>query len=586
MNDFNCLALNKIRVHLQTLCAPFTSGGGNSNSARIDRPIRFLADAPSQGALGEPRERAMQTTTTRLLLLTILLLARPVYGQPAAEPLMPGDLRENVPAAGVINTRAVSGLATAQVAFARLDAQSQAILLHAHASRPAGSVLAASARAVGRMVYDFCVPRSGLSTCDATAVAGAPTITAHITFEWGAAGAVNAFGIGTNASFRATGSVVDLVTNKQIQFVELANSSASNGQIKSIAGYPVPLPDYSTTNITLPVTFTTTLTRGKRYRFQLATVASASVPSGFNLFLQTEAKAIYSRLNALFLGDQFVALRNLTIQIASDSTGDLQQAVTSLEETVAALQQQLGAVLELIETATANTDEAMAVLGSEIANIPEGREGPQGAQGEIGPLGPQGPTGPVGPTGSTGPAGPAGPQGPKGDPGAMGGMGPVGPVGPAGDTGAMGPAGPSGPQGPQGLTGAIGPRGPQGDTGPGLSFETMNVTESGALSLPPGNASMVYLVNGPSAEDSESDDDGDDSNGRIDIQLPAASAGTLRFVTVRNVGSDPVVLTARPGEEMVGTALDANPAIKLARWRFVTLASNGTRWIVVAEGGR
>jgi hypothetical protein len=344
----------------------------------------------------------------KLLVLAIVLAAAPAFAQPAPTPMQPGDYQENIPAAGLTILKQTSGtnasILNAHVGFSRIDDFSQIILVAANVQSLIG---ASSAKAVGRLVYDFCVPRQGMTTCDDTALPSAPDITANITFGWGLAGGVTAFGIGAKATFQATGSLLDTETNKLVQFVELTNMSASLGSIKSIAGVPVPLPDFETASVTKPVTFVALLKRGKIYRFQLS--AGATAITGV---LQGAARADFWQMELPLIPRCFVMLRNLTIQIASDPAGDLQKSVSSLEQTVASLQQQLGALTDQISTVVGNTQEDVEALGDSISKIPEGPAGPKGPEG---PTGPEGPQGPQGPAGEKGPAGPAGPIGPKGE---------------------------------------------------------------------------------------------------------------------------------------------------------------------------
>jgi hypothetical protein len=379
-----------------------------------------------------------------LFVIAIALVARSAVAQPAAVAMMPGEYRENIPAAGVTIRNAKTGTGVTNLRFLRLDAQTQAMELSA-AAFSAVLTGGGSADVVGRIVYDFCVPRHGLGeVCDEEPDPLAPTITAHISYSYGIAGLVEAFGLSAKSSFAATGSIEDLDTHKLVDFIQLSSMSSSIGIVKSIAGYPVPLPDFQGESITQRVTFTTLLTRGKKYRFQLSAQAKASVGT-----LVGEARSDFVDVNLPAIPRGFVALQNLTIQIDSDLAGDLQEEVTNLRETVATIQKQLLALsVQVIEAATA-AEEDMTALDESIRNsIPAGPEGPAG------------PAGPQGPPGTTGADGPKGSQGPKGDTGETGAVGPAGAAGATGLTGAQGPQGLTGPMGP------IGPTGPTGSTGP------------------------------------------------------------------------------------------------------------------------
>ena len=372
-----------------------------------------------------------------LFAIAIALVARSAVAQPAAVPMMPGEYRENIPAAGVIIRNVKNGTGVTHINFLRLDAQTQAMELSA-AAFSALVTGGGSADVVGRIVYDFCVPRHGLgAVCDEDPDPLAPTITAHISYSYGIAGLVEALGLSAKASFAATGSVEDLETHKLVDFIQLSSMSSSIGILKSIAGYPVPLPDFQGESITQRVTFTTLLKRGKKYRFQLSAQAKASVGT-----LVGQARSDFIDVNLPAIPRGFVALQNLSIQIDSDLASDLQGAVTTLQSTVLTIQQQL---LGLTELMTSITEDDMPALEESIKSIPAGPEGPAG------PPGPQGPTGLDGREGPAGPTGPAGPQGL---------------TGPQGATGATGATGLTGVQGPQGLTGPMGPIGPTGPTGP------------------------------------------------------------------------------------------------------------------------
>ena len=400
-----------------------------------------------------------------LFVIAIALVARSAVAQPAAVPMAPGEYQENIPAAGlsIINTK--TGTGTTHLRFLRLDDKTQAMELSAAAySLGLLSGGGGTARVVGRIVYDFCVPRHGLEVCDEDPDPLAPTITAHITYTWGVAGLVEALGAGVEfkASFAATGSIEDRDTNKLVDFIQLSTMSASIGTLKSVAGYPVPLPDFEKESITQPVTFTTLLTRGKKYRFQLSAEAKASAG-----FLVGQARSDFAIVDLPAIPRGFVALRNLTIQIDSDLASDLQEKVTTLETTVATMKTQLLGLTEAIDSIT---KDDLPALDESIKSMPAGPEGPAG------------PVGPQGLPGATGADGSMGPQGPKGDTGETGAVGPTGATGATGLTGAQGLQGLTGPMGPIGPTGLTGPTGPQGE---GLMIGSHLLMPAGG-SPPPG----------------------------------------------------------------------------------------------------
>jgi hypothetical protein len=232
-----------------------------------------------------------------------------------------------------------------------------------------------------------------------------------------------------------------------------------------------------------------------------------------------------------------------------------------------------------------------------------GADGERGARGATGPTGPTGVAGPSGATGSTGAQGSAGSngaqgsrgtQGPlgvigaagatgaQGTPGAQGGIGAVGPTGSVGaggatgaqgNTGAQGAAGDPGAvggQGVQGILGAQGVSGPQGATGTqglNISFVGVDVSASGTLSLPPGNASAVYLVRFPAAGGPQP---------TMDLTLPPAASAPTRGVTVR--------LADGRGTVLVHGAHDGEAITLNAKVTYVTLVSDGSNWFVIAGG--
>lgn len=378
-----------------------------------------------------------------LFVIAIALVARSAVAQPPAVPMVPGEYRENIPAAGlsIINTK--TGTGTTLLRFLRLDDKTQAMEMSAAAfSLGVLSGGGGTARVVGRIVYDFCVPRHGLDVCDEDPDPLAPTITAHITYTWGVAGLVEALGAGADfkASFAATGSIEDRDTTKLVDFIQLSTMSAQIGTLKSIAGYPVPLPDFEKESITQPVTFTTLLTRGKKYRFQLSAEAKASAG-----LLVGQARSDFAIVDLPAIPRGFVALRNLTIQIDSDLAGDLQSEVTTLESRVSTIEEKL---LGLTQLVTSINEIDIPALEESIKSIPAGPEGPAGPQGQ---------------PGAAGADGSMGPQGPKGDTGETGAVGPTGAAGSTGLTGAQGPQGLTGPMGPIGPTGPTGSTGPQGE---------------------------------------------------------------------------------------------------------------------------
>lgn len=405
------------------------------------------------------RERPL---TTALLGIILVLLAAPANAQPAAVPLFPGEHHQNVFTTGIISEPSTSGAASYNITF-----DGPASVRNIRMSMVAVKVLGGSTvRARGRLIYDFCVPRPGSTVCDAVSDPLAPDITASITFSYGIAGIVTTQGPGSRSNLHAFAAVKDLTTNSFVNYLELANVTSSGGTVKVVAKVPVFLPEFEEATITSPVTFTTIVKRGRKYRFELS--ARGTLDAG--TFLLVNAGTPGAQLN--FAGPQFlqtpdgfVQLRGLSIRISPDLTSALEEKVASLEEVVVSLQQQLGAMADQIATLMGNVEEDLAGLEQRISSIPEG---------------PPGPMGPAGPQGEPGPAGPPGPKGDKGDTGATGPQGETGPQGPKGDTGATGPAGPMGPAGP------TGPTGPQGE---GLLIGAHLLLPAGA----PAPSGYVYI---------------------------------------------------------------------------------------------
>lgn len=199
------------------------------------------------------------------------------------------------------------------------------------------------------------------------------------------------------------------------------------------------------------------------------------------------------------------------------------------------------------QVATATTQLTVSLPAS------AGPPGPQGIQGEKGDKGDKGDVGSQGAQGLPGVTGPPGPQGETGA------DGPPGIQGAKGDTGAMGP---------QGIQGPSGATGPQGPLGLGLSFIILRIpSESPILALPAGTSSLVYLVTtGPS---------------NVTIQLPPATAGQSRMITIRRVdNSKKVFVQAQPFESIDGAA---RPIEMKKSGDYLTLVSDGTAWAVIAQ---
>ena len=388
-----------------------------------------------------------------LLVIMLVLLAARVQAQailpipttpltqvPAPEPLIPGASRQDVTVTGIEieNTDTVA----TDLSFFRVPPNTGGTTWKMELRALAKTVPGGNTeRVTGRLIYDFCVPRTGFTTCDHDPDPAAPAITASFHYGWGHSGTLHAEGIGSKATLHVTGSVEDLHTNQLVWFKEHAKFSQVNDEAS-----------YSRAETLAP--FTTLLKRGRRYRFQLSArvIGEAAPFLLINLGRSTSA-------------DLIVSLTGLSISIANDATFDLFQRVTELEERVRSLQDQITDLNGQVAGIDANADRDFATVGALISAIPAGPAGPAGPQG---PQGEGGPTGPQGVKGDNGATGATGPQGLKGDTGAAGSAGPTGPQGLKGDTGDRGPEGAIGPQGLKGdtgATGALGPQGPKGDAG-------------------------------------------------------------------------------------------------------------------------
>ena len=102
-----------------------------------------------------------------------------------------------------------------------------------------------------------------------------------------------------------------------------------------------------------------------------------------------------------------------------------------------------------------------------------------------------------------------------------------------------------------------------------MTFTTVEVSASGPLTLPAGNASVLFLTRVARGR-------------RLDLTLPPAADGTSRLVAIKRIDSaGRVMIHAAAGE-----LLDRRSApIDLDdRGDYVTLVSDGTAWFVFASG--
>jgi hypothetical protein len=169
-------------------------------------------------------------------------------------------------------------------------------------------------------------------------------------------------GFSSKATFAASGSVIDLSRNAYVNYQKLADLSAALGTVKKIAKIPVPIPDFTMAETTLPVTFTTLLKRGRTYRFQLSGASSATGAAG-----SSAASDFYSYANFTF--DQGrVQLHNLTIQVGQDSS-DIAKELEDLKALVASLIDQVGNLAGQVDTLRENSEEETSALRQELVDL-------------------------------------------------------------------------------------------------------------------------------------------------------------------------------------------------------------------------
>ena len=109
-------------------------------------------------------------------------------------------------------------------------------------------------------------------------------------------------------------------------------------------------------------------------------------------------------------------------------------------------------------------------------------------------------------------------------------------------------------------------------------FQTVEVSSSGPISLPPGNASLIVLARVPRGQG-------------IELRLPPAASSVSRFVTIRRLDArGRVLVRAAAGEGIEGGRevregrnRDSDTLALENRWDSVTLVSDGTNWFVFSE---
>ena len=328
------------------------------------------------------------------------------------------------------------------------------IRLYASMIRPLSS---GTGKVNSHFIFDFCVPRANVATCDSTSASvpepsPASEINATISFNYGLFGRLGAEFFGT-ARLKVEAYLINRRTGGNVWYSPLEDVKADPGlNPKMVAKVPIPMPEIASATLTAPVAFTLPLRRGRQYRIQLSVRAEAS-RSPLNFFgligggIVNFGEELVDPLHPLLKG--FVSISNLTVDVASELT-EVDVRLTNLENSVQDLLEKVGNLVTKIDEVEAGSQQAAETVGAEALAALQGIQLLPGPAGPEGPAGPAGLEGPAGAQGAVGPAGPAGPQGlvgPQGD------VGPVGPIGPAGAAGAVGPQGPMGPIGPTGAAG-------------------------------------------------------------------------------------------------------------------------------------
>lgn len=352
--------------------------------------------------------RSSLTVVAVGLAATLAAVVHPAAAQPSTTPpnvgepltLNPGQRIENIVASPwEVRDTAPGLLAWTELSFdwnflEEPNVQYMRVGAHALADLTAS----ASANVVGRLFKVFCVPRTGQTECDDEPDPDAPEVVATITFRYGIFGTVEALGPLSKATLHVTGSVVDHATGEFVNFQELANQTASNGSVKTIASFPVPVPGINNQTINSIVTFTSPLTRGKKYRFMLS--AGVTAKGGYRpLFSPPGPFGAHSNFSVFGVASNplkqgHIQLSELTIDVANLGGTDLEARVAQLESIVAELHQQVNALTgqtqALATDVEADALELVPQLSAIRAELPPGPPGPEGPQGPIGQTGPTG----------------------------------------------------------------------------------------------------------------------------------------------------------------------------------------------------
>jgi len=290
------------------------------------------------------------------------------------------------------------------------------IRLYASMIRPLSS---GTGKVSSHFLFDFCVPRAGMATCDPTTApepSPASDISATISFNYGLFGTLGAEFFGT-ARLKVEAYLINRRNNSNVWYSPLEDIKADPGlNVKMVAKVPIPMPEIQSQTSTAPVAFTLPLRRGRAYRIQLAVRAEVS-RSPLNFFglvgggIVNFGEGFVDPLHPSLKG--FVSISNLTVDVAGELT-DAELRIRNLETALQDLQEQVGGLVTLIDTVEAGSQQAAEAFAGEALvalQTIQTQPGPAGPMGPAGPAGDAGPAGAVGPAGQVGPMGPIGPTG-------------------------------------------------------------------------------------------------------------------------------------------------------------------------------
>jgi len=321
-------------------------------------------DSAVQGRAGRVAISFCVCFSSACAFLPLVLSASPANAQVV---LLPGETRGNIAAAGSVvqsnkpgvplpspNQASAGAAIGTGVAFGREDPYTQDIYVYAGDNLISPG--ASSAR--GILFVDFCVPRSGFSACDAISDPNAPSIVVSLTFDWGVVGAAQTSGALANAGLTLKASVVDTEKGAVVAFDDLLRNDLTSHGIQfspiSIEFVPIPLPNTTTVSERDPQTFSAMLLkRGRIYRFQLSAAATADGNGWVSAYVSGRDRAW---------------LRNVSIAVDQDPSGDLFGQLKQLQDAVSALQGQFGNLVTRIDTLEADLRESIAALNQANAD--------------------------------------------------------------------------------------------------------------------------------------------------------------------------------------------------------------------------